>query len=98
MIKDIFYLGGLFILISCGKDAQLPGQRSEKIVYTAPAEHEPYSYEFVTKTCTTGIKTYSTFIKACEGLMNEKVNNDCAFEQRSDLYTKSGCDDRISKI
>jgi hypothetical protein len=85
----IFSILSLFF-ISCGKDGQFVANK--EVVYTIkPANPEQYEYEFRVDGCTTGIQKFDTFLKACEGLKDSELNNECAEASREDLFTKSIC-------
>lgn len=78
-------------LASCGKMENLPGQESEKILYTNPAMSESYTYEFTNRKCSTGIQSFETFFAICDGLKDEKLNDSCAIDDRKTLYEASDC-------
>lgn len=81
-----------FILISCGQVPETVSYRGVEVVYhEEPATAEDYSYEFSTLKCTTGVQSFDTFIKACEGLKNHKLNNDCAKSKRENLFLSEQC-------
>jgi hypothetical protein len=91
MRKAIIWIILSIVSVSCGGKSPIPGQESEKVFYITPAETETYSYEFTTKKCTTGSRNFSTFLAACDGLVDEAGNNECAFDEREDLFVVSEC-------
>lgn len=74
-----------FTLISCGKT------KTTKIFKTN-ALPEAYSYSFYEDNCETGEHKFYRLAEACEALLNEELNNFCAFEDRENLYL-STCND-----
>ena len=91
MIKTILSILAILSFVACGKNAQIPGQRSEQVFYVAPAESETYTYEFTKKSCSTDKKSYYTFVEVCEALTNHEINNECAQEERQELFENSEC-------
>lgn len=77
--------------MSCGKDGSFVPTQQETIYKVEPAKQEGYSYEFTKRKCTTGKQEFETFIKACNGLKNESLNNECAAESREELFETSQC-------
>lgn len=82
----------LLSFIACGKNSSLPGQQNEQAYYIEPAIAEKYSYEFVSRSCTTGKQSYATFKEVCNALKDDETNNNCAFEKRVQLFEISDCE------
>ena len=79
-------------LVSCGKDSFINPYGTQQTVYKVePAATEDYSYEFGDQVCSTGKQSFITFKQACDGLKDEQLNNECAGEQRAELFTISSC-------
>ena len=79
----VLILIALTVLVSCGKP--------EVTYVVKPAEAEQYSYELKNRSCTTGEQSFSTLAKTCEGLMDDKLNNDCARDEREELFESHDC-------
>lgn len=90
-MKNLSMIIFFTLFISCGKDGSLIPQREETIYKVEPAETEDYTYEFAKRKCTTGKHSFDTFVKACEGLKDTAKNNDCAEEEREELFQTANC-------
>lgn len=77
-----------FLFISCGKET-VPWQTQIQVQSLTPAEPVDYTYELETKSCSTGKHQYDTLIEICEALKNNKLNNNCALEERENLFVSS---------
>lgn len=80
-MKLVIKFSILLTLISCGK------QQEDTLI--KPATPEKYTYSFFEKDCQTGEHEYYYLDDACEALLNDKINNDCALEEREKLYNMS---------
>jgi hypothetical protein len=77
-------------MVSCGQFENFVNSKIEDEYYkqTLPdIEYPGFSYSFRDFGCTTGQHEFSTKREACENLLNNEVNRDCAREKRKDLYT-----------
>lgn len=79
-----------FSFISCGKEGTII-PKTQIIQKIEPAEEEQFSYEFRGNNCTTGEHAFSTHAKACQALLNDELNNDCAHDRRVQLYENEQC-------
>ena len=87
----------VFIIVSCGRAPGFVTQREEAaILQIDPAQAENYSYEFSTTKCSTGIHGFDTFTKACEALKDHTLNNECAENQREELFISEQCPGEFS--
>lgn len=77
------------LLVGCGKD---PFKEEKAEVVVTPATAEPYSYELFKRDCTTGEHKFETLEGTCKALTDEKLNNNCAKEERKSLFTNNGCE------
>lgn len=77
-------------LISCGKGGTLIPKK-QIIQNIEPAREEMFTYELKGNRCTTGRHEFETHEKACSALLNDSLNNDCAKDERLELYTNESC-------
>ncbi len=92
MSKVLIKLMILLSFISCGKNALIQGETKTITVYSVEeAAPEDYTYELMTDDCTTGPQAFKTFINACKGLTNHELNNQCALEERQELFENEEC-------
>jgi hypothetical protein len=91
MIKGLIRFILLVGFVSCGKQQSLWPTNSEATIQIKPAVSEQYSYEFRGSSCTTNVHKFETFDKACEGLKDDTLNNDCASNKREELFISSSC-------
>jgi hypothetical protein len=70
----------LLLLTSCGKEYRMVYPR---------ALPEPYTYELLEEDCSTGHHESYTLEEICKTVLDDKVNNDCAREQREYLFDTS---------
>lgn len=82
-MKVLLSISFLVIFTSCG-------QKPEETLIN-PATPEKYEYEFYDDQakCETGLHEYYYLEDACEALLNEEINNNCAHEKRVKLYESS---------
>lgn len=85
----------LFSFISCGKVEGF-GIERQLVTNVEPAEIEPFSYHIVGDNCTTGEHIFQSFARTCEALKNNDLNQNCAIDQREDLFVFSECDGEFS--
>ena len=50
-----------------------------------------YEYEFAKRNCSTGAQVAKTFDDICHTLANNELNNNCAVEEREELFESSRC-------
>lgn len=91
-MKYLLILFFSFSIVSCGKQIEslIPTVETQAIQVES-AVAEKYSYEFRTKSCSTGNHKASTFIEICISLKNHSLNNECADEEREVLFLNSEC-------
>ena len=82
----------LSLFISCGKNQGLWPTRSVAVASVSPAVPEKYSYELRDGNCNTDKHESGSFVKICQMLTDEDLNNNCAKEKRMDLFNKSSCE------
>ena len=75
---------------SCGKLDDL-AHGGKTIYKVEAAEEEPYSYQLIGKSCHTGEHEFTSFSAVCQGLRDNELNNDCAQEEREELFLNSEC-------
>lgn len=84
----------LFLLLfaSCGQ--QVNGLWPEAQSYEAYVEDaivESYSYEFLSSSCSTGKISAPTFDEICAQLKNDSINENCAAQEREELFISASC-------
>lgn len=97
MLSQIILLS--IMLISCGSPTDYikdPRGEAPTVYKVIPAEAEGYSYELRSTSCSTGKHSFGSFEKACEGLVDDDLNNQCAFEKREELFVNSECPGNFS--
>lgn len=87
----IAYLLLLIIVSSCGKQDSLWPSKVIETASVEPAIAELYSYEFRGSKCTTNVQSFETFNKACAGLRDNELNNNCAANKREELFLNENC-------
>ena len=91
-MKILLLLSFTLIFSACGKDGIEQLLREPELVYNQdPAQPESYGYQFDERTCSTGVQTFETFIKACNGLVDDKLNKNCAEQERKELFESAKC-------
>ena len=87
----------IFVLIlsvlsitSCGKLDDL-AHGGKTVMKVEPAQEEAYSYQLSSKGCSTGTHEFQSFLAACQGLRDDDLNNNCALEEREELFINSEC-------
>lgn len=81
-MKLILIILSIFVITSCGKEKTIRKFKSEAIP-------EGYSYYFEEEDCDTGEQIFYRLKDACEGVLNDELNNYCAKEERQQLYESS---------
>ena len=96
-MKKLSLIIALSFLVSCGKAPSdiWPDQNQDKTVYkTEPATAEAYSYELLSRSCetgSTGKHSFASFEQACDGLVDDALNKECALDEREELFVNSQC-------
>lgn len=91
MIKLLTSLFILFTFISCGKAIDQLRLDSVKVQKVDPVDEEMFSYELRDSGCTTGIQKFAKHEQACLGLKDDNLNQQCAQEERRDLFLSESC-------
>lgn len=79
--------------ISCGKNANnIWPTTTEQEAYADPAIASYYEYSFSTSKCNTGNQTAPTFAEICAQLKDNSLNNNCALEEREELFISAECE------
>lgn len=86
----------MFILVltsvSCGKQvSELWPEATTQEAYADPAVTELYTYEFNGSSCYTGKQAAQTFENICSQLKDHELNENCAYEEREELFLSAGC-------
>jgi hypothetical protein len=91
-MRTLIYLLFLLSFVSCGKEISslIPEQKAQDIQVDS-AVSEKYSYEFRTRSCSTGSHQGSTLVDICLTLKNNDLNEDCAHDEREVLFENSSC-------
>ena len=81
----------LAVLVSCGKDNKVAGANTS-------SESNSLNYSLTDGTCSaahsfSGTNAEETKRNYCQGLMNDKLNNDCASNERQRLFYTQKCDE-----
>ncbi len=89
--KSLFTFAILLTLVSCGAEKKLFQPETKTVQASEPAVSEEFSYAFRERKCETGEHTFSTFAAVCGALKEVERNNDCAEEEREDLFVGAEC-------
>ena len=93
-----FLILTLMTFISCGKIEGIANSVSSISPKARPVEIEPFSYQLHGSSCTTGEHEFISFVSTCEALKDNELNQDCALEQRRDLFESSECTGDFSSL
>lgn len=80
-MRVLFLLLVHLFVSSCGKN-------KFKIYPIGPAQ---FVYEINENSCTTGKHEFFYLIQMCDNLLDNSINNNCALEERRDVFNES-CD------
>ena len=89
-MKILIFLSVLFVFVSCGKDSNIIPKK-QIVQKIEPAEEEEFSYEMTGINCTTGEHFFGSHKEACDGLLDDSLNNNCAENKRMQLYENEQC-------
>jgi len=81
------------VLASCGKNANnIWPTTTEQEAFADPAVATLYEYSFSKNSCQTGNQSASTFVEICKTLKDNSLNNNCAIEERENLFISAECE------
>ncbi len=83
----------LLNFVSCGKQVNsfIEDNTAVKQAEVDEAVAVNYEYEFSKRTCSTGSQVAKTFDEICHTLSDNELNNNCALEEREELFIGSRC-------
>ena len=77
---------------SCGKKvSDLWPEATSDAAYSEDAVSEMYTYELQESGCSTGLQAASTFSDICTQLKDHTLNDNCAYEDREELFRTAEC-------